>query len=87
VGDCGDTSSPVTTLQVRSDSGRQTLVVKLRYTDTVGDLLEYVERYRAKEGGFQLVTAFPRRAYTDPEQTLQDAGLVPNAKLMIRATV
>ncbi|KAA0147468.1 hypothetical protein FNF29_07314 [Cafeteria roenbergensis] len=74
----------VTTLVIRSDSGRQTLVVKLRYDDTVGDLRAYVDRYRAKSSSYDLVTAFPRRAYTDASQTLQDAGLVPNAKLMIQ---
>lgn len=73
----------VTTLVIRSDSGRQTLVVKLRYDDTVGDLRDYVDRYRAKSSSYDLVTAFPRRAYTDAAQTLRDAGLVPNAKLMI----
>jgi len=77
-------TSEVTTLVVRSDSGRQTLVVKLGFDDTIADLREYVDRYRAKEGDYDLVTAFPRKAYTDPAQSLRDAGLVPNAKLMIR---
>jgi UBX domain-containing protein 11 len=77
----------VTTLQVRSDSGKQTLVVKLRGTDTVGDLKAYVDKYRSKQGDYDLVTAFPRRAYTDLSQTLQEAGLFPNAKLLIRVAM
>jgi hypothetical protein len=79
------TPHDVTTLQVRSDSGRQVLVVKLRFDDTVGDLRRFVDVHRAKSSPYELRTAFPARSYTDNSQSLRDAGLVPNATLIVRA--
>ena len=34
---------------------------------------------------FVLRTAFPNKAYEDKGQTLEQAGLVPNARMMVRA--
>ena len=34
-------------------------------------------------GGYELRTAFPARAYADDAQTLEGAGLVPNASLLL----
>jgi hypothetical protein len=36
------------------------------------------------DGTYEVRTAVPNRAYTDLTQTLQDAGLTPNATLMLR---
>ncbi len=36
------------------------------------------------EGEYEVRTAVPSRAYTDMSQTLKDAGLTPNATLMLR---
>lgn len=35
---------------------------------------------------YEIRTGFPPRAYNDLNQTLQDAGLVPNATLFLKAT-
>jgi hypothetical protein len=39
---------------------------------------------RVSDGPYELRTAIPNRAYDDVTQTLRDAGLIPNATLMIR---
>lgn len=39
---------------------------------------------RMMEGEYELRTAIPNKCYDDPAQTLRDAGLIPNAILMIR---
>jgi hypothetical protein len=36
------------------------------------------------EGSYEVRTAVPSRAYTDDAQTLLDAGLTPNATIMLR---
>ena len=36
------------------------------------------------DGGYEVRTAVPSRAYTDLDQTLKDAGLTPNATIMLR---
>eukprot|EP01138_Halocafeteria_seosinensis_P005025 gb/GECG01005138.1/.p1 GENE.gb/GECG01005138.1/~~gb/GECG01005138.1/.p1 ORF type:complete len:570 (+),score=103.94 gb/GECG01005138.1/:1-1710(+) len=85
----GEEQRPVTphdvaTIQVRSDSGRQVLVIKLRFDDTVGDLKRYIDLHRNKETPYEIRTAFPAKAYTTPENTLRHEGLVPNATVMLR---
>ena len=62
----------------------KTLIVKLGYKDTVGDLAQHVDSEKVAPAKFELRTAFPNRAYTDMEETLEDAGLVPNASLNVR---
>ena len=39
---------------------------------------------RIMDGTYEVRTAVPNRACTDLTQTLQDAGLTPNATLMLR---
>lgn len=73
----------VTTLQVKSDSGRQTLLLKFHFHDTVGDVYDYVDLHRTKDSAYVLRTAFPPAALTDRSVTLEEAGLVPNAVLRI----
>ncbi len=73
----------ITTLQVKSDSGRQTLLLKFRFGDTIGDVYDYVDMHRTKGTQYTLRTSFPAATYTDRSVTLQDAGLVPNAVLRI----
>jgi uncharacterized membrane protein YgcG len=38
----------------------------------------------SKKPKYELRTAYPNRAYADPEQTIEAAGLVPNAALVLR---
>jgi UBX domain-containing protein 11 len=71
-------------VQVKSSDGKQTLIIKLRYTDTIGTLRSFVRERRMDDKVFELRTAFPNRAYVDDEETLQHAGLTPNAVVMVR---
>lgn len=79
------TPHDITTIQVRSDSGRQTIVVKLRFDDTIGDLRRAILSHRTRGSAFEIRTAFPNRSYTDDAQTLRDAGLTPNAAVLLRS--
>merc|ERR1712196_647954 len=79
--------SQITTLQVRSDTGKQTLILKMRFGDTIGDVRREIGKLAvAPDAGYQLRTAFPARVYDDDTETLQDAGLTPNATLLMRTT-
>lgn len=62
----------------------KTLIVKLGYKDTVGDLVQHIDSEKVAPAKFELRTAFPNKAYTEMEETLEDAGLVPNASLNVR---
>ena len=37
----------------------------------------------SEEADFILVSTFPRKLYTNGSQTIQEAGLVPNASLVV----
>ena len=73
----------VTTLQVKSDSGRQTLLLKFHFTDCIGDVYDYVDMHRTRGTPYVLRTSFPAATHSDRTMTIQDAGLVPNAVLRI----
>jgi len=81
------TPVPISTLQVKSEDGATTFVIKMRFDETVGDLRAYLEEPRTRAGfnasGYDVRTPFPNRSYSDTE-TLADAGLVPNAVIILR---
>ena len=61
-----------------------------RFDSTVKDLREALDAHRVQEPGFsqvqyQIRTAYPPRTYDDGSETLETAGLVPNAALFLRA--
>ena len=80
---------PISTLQVKCEDGSTTFVIKMRFDETVADLRAYLEGPRTKAGlkatHYEVRTAFPNRSYGDAD-TLKDAGLVPNAVVILRAT-
>eukprot|EP00741_Cyanophora_paradoxa_P011620 tig00020563_g11227.t1 len=79
------TPRDIATLRVKSDDGKRTFLLKLRADDTIGALREHLQRQRPKDApDFEIRTAFPNQAYADPKQTLREAGLVPNAILVLR---
>jgi hypothetical protein len=41
----------VATLRVRSESGRNTLIIKMRYEDTIGALRRYIDDHRCDRAG------------------------------------
>lgn len=76
----------MTTLRVRSATGEQTFILKMRATDTIGDVRRYLSKHglSGTAAAYSLVTAFPSKACDDDSQTLLDAGLVPASNLHIR---
>lgn len=88
------TDAQVATLQVRSEDGKQAFILKMKYTDTIGRVKKCIHKHRAAQqqqqqqptvGGYELRSAFPARVHTDDNMTLQEAQLVPNATLYMRA--
>lgn len=83
----------VATLQVRSEDGKQAFILKMKYTDTIGRVKKCIDKHRAAQqqqqqstvGGYELRSAFPARVHTEDNMTLQEAQLVPNATLYMRA--
>lgn len=77
------------TLRVKGMDGQKMYIVKLAADDTVGKLRRYLESAVAGDGdapsgGFEIRNAYPPRTFTDDTVTLRDAGLVPNATLLLR---
>ena len=62
-----------------------------RYEDTLRGLRQYLDAHRAaarsgpRSTDYELRSAFPPAVYADLEQTLEAAGLAPNATLFMRA--
>ena len=74
-------------LQIKREDGMQTYVLKLPYWATIGDLRSALDAHRQdKDGGHNYVlrSAFPPQTYSDEGQTLEEAGLVPNATLFMK---
>ena len=81
----------VTTLQVKSEDGSETYVLRLKYEDTIGDVRLALNRHRRAPAGrevpaakYEIQSGFPPRTFGDTHETLRDAGLVPNATLFLR---
>lgn len=80
---------PLTTIKVKREDGKQTYVLQLAYDDRIRDVLDAVKSFRLQAGqpgadtAIELRSAFPSRVFTDLDETLQQAGLVPNACLHI----
>ena len=81
------TASAVTTLRVKSPQGDRTYMLKMRYTDTVGQVKRQLEKVMdvrtCSLDSCVLKTSFPSATYTDLNMTLKECGLVPNATLHI----
>ncbi|KFZ63067.1 UBX domain-containing protein 11, partial [Podiceps cristatus] len=62
-----EASAPaVCSLRIRSESGEQTYVVKMLFTETIGDLRQHLAHARGGDSDvYEIVGTFPRRVYTD----------------------
>ncbi|XP_056300342.1 UBX domain-containing protein 11 isoform X2 [Pseudoliparis swirei] len=87
------TSSPVRpssardviTLKVKSEDGNQTYILKMCFSETMGDLRQHLDKRRG--GGlpdYDVISAYPQCHYDDDRQTLQSCGLTTNATLLVR---
>ncbi|GMH50816.1 hypothetical protein TrLO_g5689 [Triparma laevis f. longispina] len=77
----------ISTLRVKlpiGDGKTKTLVIKMSYTDKISDLIEEIDREKVSPGKFEIRTAFPNKAYNEGGESLEEAGLVPNASLMVK---
>ncbi|NXE29159.1 UBX11 protein, partial [Ardeotis kori] len=81
-----EASAPdVCTLRIKSESGEQTYVVKMLFTETIGDLRQHLARARGGDSdSYEIISTFPQRVYTDNSRSLQECGLIPNASLLLQ---
>ncbi|XP_022785419.1 UBX domain-containing protein 11-like [Stylophora pistillata] len=72
----------VSTLRIKSETGEMTYILKMKFTDCIRDVRSHVDAARPKDAPpYDIKTSFPNRVYDDPNATLQECGLVPNATL------
>lgn len=71
-----------TTLRIKSETGEVTYILKMKFTDTVGDVRRHIDAERSSDAlPYAIKTSFPNQVYDNPSLTLQECGLVPNATL------
>ncbi|XP_013409102.1 UBX domain-containing protein 11 [Lingula anatina] len=76
----------LTTLRIKSESGDQTYILKMKSTDTIGKVRQYLDNQRPRGAEpYKILTAYPNKVYDDNSATLEKCGLVPNAALHLRA--
>lgn len=76
------TAISITTLRIKSETGSQTYVLKMKYTQTIQDVRSHLEKIRGDNlPVYHLKTSFPNKSYDDVNKTLKECGLVPNATL------
>ncbi|NXS45918.1 UBX11 protein, partial [Balaeniceps rex] len=80
-----EASAPdVCTLRIKSESGEQTYIVKMLFTETIGDLRQHLAHIRGGDSdSYEIISTFPQRVYTDNARSLQECGLIPNASLLL----
>ncbi|XP_068125319.1 UBX domain-containing protein 11 [Hyperolius riggenbachi] len=74
----------VSTLRIKSETGDDTYLVRMLSSETLGDLRTYLSQFRTTDEAYDIVNRFPHRVYDSDACTLQEAGLVPNAFLLLR---
>ena len=86
-----DAETCVSTLRVKGMDGQKMYIVKLAGDDTVGKLRRYLrsagvgaDDKGCESQNFEIRNAYPPRTFADDALTLRDAGLVPNATLLLR---
>ncbi|XP_037684002.1 UBX domain-containing protein 11 isoform X3 [Choloepus didactylus] len=82
----GTPAPPLCMLRIKSENGEQAFLLMMRPEDTVGDVRALLAQARARDAtACEIFSTFPPTVYDDNGLTLQAAGLVPNAALMLRA--
>jgi len=76
------TPSNITTLRIKSETGEETYVLKMLYTQTIEDVRRFLDETRnTSDDDYDLKTSFPNQTYDESNKTLRDYGLTPNATL------
>ncbi|KAL6033937.1 hypothetical protein STEG23_007212 [Scotinomys teguina] len=72
-------------LRIKSENGELAFLLMMRPEDTVGDVRNLLAQARNMDSTtFEIFSTFPPTVYQDDTLTLQAAGLVPNATLLLR---
>lgn len=78
-------SRDVTTLKMRSEDGNCTYVLKMNFSETIGDLRQYLDKHREDgQPDYDILSVYPQCCFGDNSQTLQSCGLTANAFLILR---
>ncbi|KAL5457531.1 hypothetical protein EMCRGX_G034801 [Ephydatia muelleri] len=78
--DTADSNRPITpahmtTIRVKSENGDQTYILKMRYTDTIGDIRRQIMKQRPKDiQPFEIRSSFPSQTLCDDTAVLRDCG-------------
>nr|XP_014342678.1 PREDICTED: UBX domain-containing protein 11 isoform X1 [Latimeria chalumnae] len=75
----------ISTLRLKSENGEQTYILKMQFTETIGDLRAHLDQHRGDQHlSYDIISTFPQKVYSDNTKTLQEYGLVPNTTLILR---
>ncbi|KAF0045240.1 hypothetical protein F2P81_001769 [Scophthalmus maximus] len=75
----------VITLKVKSEDGNQTYVLKMRFSETIGHLRQYLDKHRGGGLlGYDIISAYPQCRYQDDCRMLRSCGLTTNAALLLK---
>jgi len=76
----------VATVQIRiSGKDSSTLIFKMKFDETIGDLRRYLDAHRGgREASYELRSSYPPSAFTDLTKTMKASGLTPNSTIMYR---
>ncbi|XP_059142234.1 UBX domain-containing protein 11-like isoform X2 [Physella acuta] len=74
----------ITTLRVKAENGSDTYIVKMLFTETVGDLRKHLDSLRRPKVPYDIVTTFPFKIHKNNTLSLEDSGLTPTAVLHLK---
>lgn len=78
-------STELATLRIRTENGKQFILLKLLSTDTIKTVYDYVKKYSENPSKFSIRTTFPKKEYQISEtKTLKELGLTPTAALVMQ---
>ncbi|XP_031450973.1 UBX domain-containing protein 11 isoform X1 [Phasianus colchicus] len=81
----GASAPQVCTLRIKSESGEQMYVIKMLFSETIGDLRQHLAHARGGDSdSYEIISTFPQRVYADNSRSLQECGLIPSASLLLR---
>lgn len=73
--------------------GGGTLILEVRFDETIGDVIKYIEEERPElkavggrggDGRYELRSRFPNRSFQAMDKSVEDEGLTPNATLFFQ---
>ncbi|XP_012295605.2 UBX domain-containing protein 11 isoform X7 [Aotus nancymaae] len=77
---------PLSMLRIKSENGEQVFLLMMQPDNTIGDVRALLSQARAMDASaFEIFSTFPPTLYQDDALTLQAAGLVPKAALLLRS--